>query len=77
MTGVISMQKRIPKNSVTIFLKFDNYDQLLKTINDHEYALVFSRLAAIVYEGGGKLESFTNPKEENNNGKDNIRNRCR
>lgn len=51
--------KRIPKNSITIILKFDTGEQKSELLNNLEFQLYQAKIMNITIEVGGNCEYFT------------------
>ena len=59
----IKMQKKIPKHSVFIILKFKDDNALQQAISSDNYGKAFSILSQIGFDFNGKLESQTHTEE--------------
>lgn len=51
-------QKRIPKNSIFIIVKFDSREQVIDMLKDEEYKKAYSNIANLALIKGGQCEYF-------------------
>ena len=51
-------QKRIPKNSVFIIVKFDSREQVIEMLKNEEYKMAYSSIANLALIMGGECEYF-------------------
>ena len=51
-------QKRIPKNSIFIIVKFDSREQVLDMLKNEEYQAAYSSIANLALVKGGQCEYF-------------------
>ena len=51
-------QKRIPKNSIFIIVKFDSKDQVIEMLEDKEYKIAYSNISSLALIKGGQCEYF-------------------
>lgn len=51
-------QKRIPKNSIFIIVKFDSKDQVIEMLKDEEYKTAYSNIASLALIKGGQCDYF-------------------
>lgn len=52
--------KRIPKNSIFIVIKFNSKDQVLEMLQDAGYQEAYSKITTVGLLKGGKCEYFKN-----------------
>ena len=50
--------KRIPKNSIFIIVKFDSREQVIEMLKDEDYKAAYSSIASLSLIKGGKCEYF-------------------
>ena len=50
--------KRIPKNSIFIIVKFDSREQVIEMLEDEGYKAAYSSIASLFLIKGGKCEYF-------------------
>ena len=51
-------QKRIPKNSIFIIVKFDSREQVIEMLEDEDYKAAYSNIASLALIKGGECEYF-------------------
>ena len=51
-------QKRIPKNSIFIIVKFDAREQVIDMLKNEEYKKAYSNIANLALIMGGECEYF-------------------
>ena len=51
-------QKRIPKNSIFIIVKFDSREQVIEMLKNEEYKKAFSNITNLALIMGGECEIF-------------------
>lgn len=51
-------QKRIPKNSIFLIIKFDSKEQVIEMLEDEEYKEAFSSIVNLTLRKGGECEYF-------------------
>ena len=51
-------QKRIPKNSVFIIIKFHSREQVIEMLKDEDYKSAYSKIANLALIMGGECEYF-------------------
>jgi len=51
-------QKRIPKNSIFIIVKFDSREQVIDMLKDEDYKAAYSNITSLALIKGGECEYF-------------------
>jgi uncharacterized protein (DUF1330 family) len=51
-------QKRIPKNSIFIIVKFDSREQVIDMLKDEDYKAAYSNITSLALIKGGECECF-------------------